>query len=246
MAELAGRTAVVTGASRGIGLEVARGLGRAGAAVVVVARRPAGVDAAVGVLRAEGLDAVGAACDVSDAAAVRALPDRLSSAAGRPLGADVLVCAAGTTGERGLVAKTLQSPDALWREVMATNLDGAFACLSTFVPGMVERRWGRVVTVSACMGRFSGPGLGGGWAAYRVSKTALTTLTRNLGAELGHGRRGVLVDAVCPGHCRTDLGGPAAPRSAAQGADTAVWLATRPAAGALTGLLWEDRAVVPF
>ena len=110
---------------------------------------------------------------------------------------------------------------------MAVNLDGAFMTISTFVPGMVERRHGRVVTLSACLGRFSGPGTSGGLAPYRVSKAGLNALTRNLVAELGHGRRGVLVDATCPGHCRTDLGGPDAPRTAEQGAATAVWLASR-------------------
>ena len=93
---------------------------------------------------------------------------------------------------------------------------------------MVERRWGRVVNVSACLGRMSGPGTAGGLAPYRVSKAALNALTKNLSAELGDGRRGVLVDATCPGHCRTDMGGPDAARAApAEGAATAVWLACR-------------------
>lgn len=134
--------------------------------------------------------------------------------------------------------------------MMAVNLDGAYTTISTFVPGMVERRHGRVITLSACLGRFSGPGTAGGLAPYRVSKAGLNALTRNLAAELGHGRRGVLVDATCPGHCRTDLGGPDAPRSAEQGADTTVWLATRDIAESTgperTGLLWEDRKIVPW
>ena len=71
-------------------------------------------------------------------------------------------------------------------------------------------------------------------------------LVRNLAHEQSLGRRGVLVDAICPGHCRTDMGGPDAPRSAEEGAETIVWLATRSAAGAETGLLWEDRQIVPW
>jgi NAD(P)-dependent dehydrogenase (short-subunit alcohol dehydrogenase family) len=90
----------------------------------------------------------------------------------------------------------------------------------------------------------SGPGTAGGLAPYRVSKAALNAMTKNLSAELGDGRRGVLVDAVCPGHCRTDMGGEAAPRSAAEGAATAVWLACRDEGP--TGLLWEDGDVVPW
>ncbi len=235
---LDGRTALVTGGSRGLGLAVARGLGAQGATVVVAARDRGRVDAAVARLVAEGTDAVGVGVDVADAAAVRALPERLG-----PLAAvDVLVCAAGVMSDR--TAKTLRTTDDEWRRVLGTNLDGVFTATSVFVPGMVERRWGRVVHYSACLGRMSGPGTNGGLAPYRVSKAAVNALTKNLAAELGAGRRGVLVDAVCPGHCRTDMGGPEAPRSAEDGAETAVWLACRD--GGDTGLLWEDRAVVPW
>ncbi len=238
MGALDGRVALVTGGSRGLGRQVAGELGAAGATVVVVARDGVGVARAVDELVALGVDAVGHAVDVADAAAVRALPAALG-----PLAAvDVLVCAAGVMSAR--TAKTLRTDDGEWRRVLGTNLDGAFTVTSTFVPGMVERRWGRVVHLSACLGRMSGPGTAGGLAPYRVSKAAVNALVKNLSAELGDGRRGVLVDATCPGHCRTDMGGPDAPRSAAEGAETAVWLACRDAGP--TGLLWEDRQVVPW
>ena len=236
--DLDGRVALVTGGSRGIGRAVATGLARAGATVVLVARDAGRVEQAVADLVAEGLDVTGSAVDVADPAAVRRLPDALG-----PLGqVDVLVNAAGVMSER--TAKTLRTTDEEWRRVLGTNLDGAFATAAAFVPGMVERRWGRVVNLSACLGRMSGPGTAGGLAPYRVSKAALNALTKNLAAEMGDGRRGVLVDATCPGHCRTDMGGPDAPRSAEQGAATAVWLACR-AAGP-TGRLWEDGEVVPW
>ena len=236
--ELEGRTALVTGGSRGIGREVATALARAGATVVLVARDAGRLDRVVAGLVGEGLDVTGVAVDVADTAAVRALPESLG-----PLAAvDVLVNAAGVMSER--TAKTLRTSDEEWRRVMGANLDGTFATTAVFVPGMVQRRWGRVVNLSACLGRMSGPGTAGGLAPYRISKAAVNALTKNLSAELGDGRRGVLVDAVCPGHCRTDMGGPDAPRSAADGAETAVWLAGR--AEGPTGLLWEDRAVVPW
>ena len=206
--------------------------------MVLVGRDAGRLEQAVGALVAEGVDAAGAQVDVADAAAVRALPDRLG-----PLGAvDVLVNAAGVMSERW--AKTLRTSDEEWRRVLGTNLDGVFATTAAFAPGMVERRWGRVVNLSACLGRMSGPGTAGGLAPYRVSKAAVNALTKNLAAELGDGRRGVLVDATCPGHCRTDMGGGDAPRSAEQGAATAVWLASRD--GGPTGVLWEDRQVVPW
>lgn len=236
--DLDGRTAVVTGGSRGIGREVATGLARAGATVVLLARDATRLEQVVAELVADDLDVTGAAVDVSDTAAVRSLPDRLGV-----LGAvDVLVNAAGVMSER--TAKTLRTSDQEWRRVMGTNLDGTFATTAAFVPGMVERRWGRVVNLSACLGRMSGPGTAGGLAPYRVSKAAVNALTKNLSAELGDGRRGVLVDAVCPGHCRTDMGGDAAPRSAAEGAETVLWLVGREAGQ--TGALWEDRTVVPW
>jgi 3-oxoacyl-[acyl-carrier protein] reductase len=238
-AALDGQVALITGGSRGIGFAAARGLARAGATVVLVGQDVGRAEAAAAQLIDEGLDAVGIGADVSDPVAVEQLRDQLG-----PLAAvDILVLSAGVMAER--MSKTLRTTWAEWRRVMDVNLDGAFLMTAAFVPGMVERRTGRLITVSACLGRFSGPGTAGGLAPYRVSKAALNALTRNLAAELQWGRRGVLVDAMCPGHCRTDMGGPDAPRSADEGAETIVWLATR-APESETGRLWEDRQIVPW
>jgi len=134
---------------------------------------------------------------------------------------------------------------------MATNIDAAFYSLETFGQDLAKRRSGRVIALSACLGRFSGPGTVGGLAPYRISKAALNAMVRNFAAEMQWGQRGVLVDAVCPGHCRTDMGGPDAPRSAKEGAETVVWLADRDDRNldgdvVQTGLLWEDREIVPW
>ncbi len=239
------RISLITGGSRGIGLAAARGLGRFGDTVVLVGQDPERVQSAASLLRSEGIAAHGFACDVADATAMAELPERLG-----PLAAvDVLVLSAGVMSSRS--SKTLRTEAEEWHRVIATNLDGAFHAISAFVPGMVERRQGRVIAVSACLGRFSGPGTAGGLAPYRVSKAALNALVKNLAAETMQGKRGVLVDAMCPAHCRTDMGGPEAPRSAEEGADTIVWLATRElpsgSSGAIvTGALWEDRAVIPW
>ena len=235
MPQLDGQVALVTGGTRGIGLAAARGLGQLGATVVLVGREP---DAAVAQLVGEGLDAVGQVCDVADVDAVLALPEALGPLAQL----DVLVTAAGVMSEK--MTKTLRTSPAEWRRVLGINLDGTWAALAAFGPAMAQRRSGRIITLSACLGRMSGPGTAGGLAPYRVSKAAVNAMTKNLAAETGDGRRGVLVDAVCPGHCRTDMGGPDAPRSAEDGADTVLWLATREPGP--TGLLWEDRQPVPW
>lgn len=240
---LDGQVALITGGSRGIGLAAARLLGARGATVVLVGADPDRTRLAAAQLQAEGIDAVGETADVADAASVDALQSRLG-----PLGQPaILVCSAGVMSER--MAKTLRTSPAEWDRVLGINLDGVFHAIRTFVPGMVERREGRVIAVSACLGRMSGPGTSGGLAPYRVSKAAVNALVRNLAHEVGMGARGVFVDAMCPGHCRTDMGGPDAPRSAEEGAETIAWLATRPTGSdvsAPTGLLWEDRAVVPW
>lgn len=239
------RISLITGGSRGIGLAAARGLGQRGDTVVLVSRDQERVQAAASLLQSEGIEAHGFACDVADPAAMARLTERLG-----PLAAvDVLVISAGLMSSRG--SKTLRTDPEEWHRILATNLDGAFHSIATFVPGMVERRSGRVIAVSACLGRFSGPGTSGGLAPYRVSKAALNALIKNLAAETMQGKRGVLVDAMCPAHCRTDMGGPDAPRSAEEGADTIVWLATREVAeGAtqplVTGALWEDREVIAW
>ena len=242
---LDGRVALVTGGTRGIGHAAARGLAQAGATVIVLGTDAVRALQVAREMQDDGLDVVGVGVDVSDARAVAELPQFLG-----PLGAvDVLVNSAGVMSDRR--AKTVRTAPEEWRRVMSVNLDGSFYAISTFVPGMVERGWGRVINVSACLGRLSGPGTAGGLAPYRVSKAAVNAMTRNLAAELQGGAKGVLVDAMCPAHCRTDMGGPDAPRSAEEGADTIVWLATRAARAddgqaVSTGLLWEDRVVVPW
>lgn len=237
--------AVVTGGSRGIGFEVARGLGALGASVVLLGKDAERAKRAAGELQALDIDAVGEGVDLTDPDAIHALHDRLG-----PLGEpDVLVLSAGVMAEK--MTRTLRTSPSEWRRVMATNLDAAFYSIEAFAQAMARRRSGRVIALSACLGRFTGPGTAGGLAPYRVSKAALNAMVRNFAAEMQWGERGVLVDAVCPGHCRTQMGGPEAPRSAEEGAATVVWLADRPArddsdASVPTGLLWEDQQIVPW
>jgi len=146
------------------------------------------------------------------------------------------------------MSKTLRTTNEEWRRVMAINLDSVFCALNILAAPMAEARNGRIIIYSACLGRMTGPGNAGGLVPYRVSKAGVNALVRNLAHETGHGSRGLLVDAVCPNHTRTDMGGPDAPLSVEQGADTAIWLATRtfdPSTDK-TGLFWEERQVIDW
>jgi NAD(P)-dependent dehydrogenase (short-subunit alcohol dehydrogenase family) len=145
------------------------------------------------------------------------------------------------------MSKTLKTSDAEWRRVMSINLDSVFTLVNGLAPVMVEARSGRIIIYSACLGRMSGPGNTGGLAPYRISKAGVNALVRNLAHETGLGARGVLVDAVCPNHSRTDMGGADAPRSAEEGAACALWLATREFNPSdTTGVLWEDNQIVEW
>lgn len=184
--------------------------------------------------------AQGYAVDLASAEAIEALARKLQN-----IDIHILVNSAGVMSEK--TAKTLRTENTEWRRVMDINLNAPFLMVKHFVPQMVERREGRVINVTACLGRFSGPGTSGGLAPYRVAKAGLNALTKNLSAELGGGKRGILVDAICPGHCQTDMGGPSAPRTAAQGAETITWLAAREVNETTkSGLLWEDRSIVSW
>lgn len=238
---LAEKVAVITGGSRGIGFATAKELGALGATVVLVGRNEENLSAAVSMLLDQGVDADSICVDVSDGLKVL---EKVSQHSLAPQ-ADILINSAGVMSEK--MAKTLRTTNDEWQRVMGINLDGTFNMISAIGPQMAQRKSGRIINVSACLGRFTGPGLAGGLAPYRISKTAVNALTKNLAAELGNGTRGVLVDAMCPNHTRTDMGGPDAPRSPEEAADTIVWLATREhASDTQTGLLWEDRQIVPW
>jgi NAD(P)-dependent dehydrogenase (short-subunit alcohol dehydrogenase family) len=106
---------------------------------------------------------------------------------------------------------------------------------------MTKNRYGRIVNVSSGQGQLSD--MGAGTPAYRISKTALNALTRIIAAEFTGS--GILVNSMCPGWVRTDMGGSSAPRTTAQGADTAVWLATLPDGGP-SGGYFRDRKAIPW
>lgn len=235
--------AVVSGASRGLGFESARGLGAAGFDLALVAKDAERLKEAAAKLGSEfpNISIKTFPVDLADSEATRTVIAQIQSVGT----VEILMLAHGVMSEK--MSKTLKTTDAEWRRVLAINLDAVFTLVNGLAPVMVENRSGRVIIYSACLGRMSGPGNTGGLAPYRISKAGVNALVRNLAHETGLGSRGVLVDAICPNHSRTDMGGPDAPRSAAEGAASAIWLATREFnAGDVTGALWEDKAVIDW
>ena len=235
--------AVVSGASRGLGFESARGLGAAGFDLALVAKDSDRLQEAAAKLGSEfpNIAIKTFPVDLADSEATRKVIAQIQSVGT----VEILMLAHGVMSEK--MSKTLKTTDAEWRRVLAINLDAVFTLVNGLAPVMVENRSGRVIIYSACLGRMSGPGNTGGLVPYRVSKAGVNALVRNLAHETGLGSRGVLVDAICPNHSRTDMGGPDAPRSAAEGAATAIWLATREfSAGDVPGALWEDNAVIDW
>jgi len=234
---------IVTGGSRGLGYVCAKEMRAAGHDVVVVAR-----DKERLVAVAAELGCQYRAADLEDLDAARDTFNEILTSFGTP---EIVILAHGVMSAK--MSKTLKTDSAEWRRVMAINLDSVFCALNVLAAPMAEARAGRVVIFSACLGRMSGPGNAGGLAPYRVSKAGVNALVRNLAHETGLGARGFLVDAVCPNHSRTDMGGPDAPLSAQEGARTAIWLATRAfdvngssEQDKLTGVLWEEMKVVPW
>ncbi|MFM8672592.1 MAG: SDR family NAD(P)-dependent oxidoreductase [Candidatus Nanopelagicus sp.] len=235
--------AIVTGGSRGLGYETAKGLIESGYFVYIIGRDEVRVKES-----AQRLGCQSRAVDVADSQKFRKTLIEISEDATRRGFSvlDVLVLAHGVMSEK--MSKTLRTTDEEWRRVLSINLDAVFTAINQLAPAMAEARKGRVVVYSACLGRMSGPGTHGGLAPYRISKAGVNALVKNLSYETGLGARGFLIDAICPNHCRTDMGGPDAPRSAAEGAETAIWLATRSFDPSVdkTGLLWEDRQIVEW
>ena len=190
--KLEGRTAVVTGGGRGIGAAVAGALAEEGASVVVSARSEKEIESVAAELRGAGHTAWAVPCDVTDPVQVFALAETAGERLGR---VDILVNNAGMVISAPLKSLSLE----IWNQIMAVNATGVFLCTKAFLPGMVERGWGRVVNVASIAGKTGGPYI----SAYSASKHAVIGFTRSVAAEVA--TSGVTVNAVCPGYVDTPM-----------------------------------------
>ena len=192
MTDLQGRRALVTGAGRGIGRVVALDLARAGVNVALASRTRSEVEAVADEARGLGVRALALTADVSRSEDVREMFKEARAGLG-PI--DVLVNGAGIAPS-ALVVKT---SDELWHQAIETNLSGTFYCIREVLPEMMERGWGRVVTIASIAGKTGYPYI----SAYAASKHGVLGLTKCVALEAAS--RGVTVNAVCPGYVDTPM-----------------------------------------
>lgn len=229
------KIAVVTGANRGIGYEISRQLGQLGVTVVMTARDKEKGQEAFKQLKLEGLDVHFHSLDVTNESSIQELALYLKEQFGS---IDILINNAGISidGNKNVLEASLDT----FRKTMETNVYGPLRLSQALATSLQESGDGRIVNVSSGMGAIKD--LGGWSPSYSFSKTALNALTIQLADELQG--KGVLVNSMCPGWVRTDMGGLSAPRSVAEGADTAVWLATGNVGR--TGKFFRDRKEIAW
>jgi NAD(P)-dependent dehydrogenase (short-subunit alcohol dehydrogenase family) len=227
------RVAVVSGANRGIGLEVVRQLAQLGCDVVLGARDPTKGEAARRKLGAPSVIVM--ALDVADPKAAPRVAEQVRDRFGR---CDILINNAGVHYDTWETAT--RADFRIVHEAMETNVVGAWRLAAALVPLMRERHYGRIVNVSSEAGSLAS--MDASAPAYAVSKAALNALTRVLAAELRG--TGVLVNSICPGWVATDMGGRGG-RPVEQGAAGIVWAATLLEDGP-TGGFFRDGAPLPW
>jgi NAD(P)-dependent dehydrogenase (short-subunit alcohol dehydrogenase family) len=228
------KLAVVTGANRGIGLEVVRQLSKQGFTVILGSREPSKGEAAAREIGRP--DVIARELDVSNDASVRRFAESVAKEFGR---VDVLVNNAGFNYDQGQKASTTDLGKV--HETLETNLFGAWRMAQVLVPLMKKNKFGRIVNVSSEAGSLAS--MGGSTPAYSVSKAAMNAFTIAVASELKGS--GILVNSVCPGWVRTAMGGANAPRSVEQGAASILWAALLPDDGP-TGGFFRDGKPVPW
>lgn len=189
---LDGRVAVVTGASKGLGRQMAESLAEAGATVALVARSRDLLEEVKAGILARGGKAYAFVGDVSKESDVTAVADEIRRQAGIP---DILINNAGTNIRRPLHEFTLEE----WHQVMSINVDGPFLCSRAFIPGMIEKKFGRIISMASTMAHVSLPQR----AAYSASKCAVLGMTRAMALDLAP--YNITANAISPGPFPTEI-----------------------------------------
>ena len=210
MFRLDGKTALVTGASQGIGAAIARRLAEQGARVILAARNAEKLEALAAGLRGAGAQVHVLTLDLAETTGI---PERLKSIPEEFEAIDILVNNAGITADTLLLRMSLEQ----WDTVLRTNLTGAFAMTKELVRGMMKRRFGRVISVSSVVGLMGNPGQ----ANYAAAKAGLIGFSKSLARELGS--RGITVNVVAPGYIETAMTA-ALPEAARKGLSEAIAL----------------------
>ena len=239
------KVALITGANKGIGLETGRQLGKLGFAVLLGARDVPKGEAAAKLLRADGIDARAVKLDVTKVEDIAAVARMVESKFGK---LDVLVNNAGVMLEKGWTQNTTSTTDLdKLRATFDANVFAVVAVTNALLPMLRKADAARIVNVSSILGSVSyqatpgSPTYGTKLLAYNASKAALNMFTIHLAHEL-RGTK-MKVNSAHPGWVKTDLGGSAAPMSAADGAKTEVELATLPADGPTGGFFHMGEAI---
>jgi NAD(P)-dependent dehydrogenase (short-subunit alcohol dehydrogenase family) len=232
---LAGRTAVITGANRGIGLAIATLFVREGAQCIMLVRDRAAGERAARAIEVQGPTPFVVTGDVSDRGEIASAVTEISERFAR---VDMLVNNAGVLMDEDRNTPPSRMDRSVFERTLAVNLGGPIALSQSLLPFMGSGA--RIINVSSTMGQLTG-GSAGYAPAYCISKTALNAFTQALAAELSP--RGFMVDCFHPGWAKTAMGGPNASVDPMQAANVALFLATRPHSDK-TGLFWRHPGVV--
>ena len=229
------KIAVVTGANRGIGFEVSRQLAKKDIHVVLTSRNKTKGLVAYSKLKEEEFDVAYHQLDVTDISSIQALNESLKRDYGR---LDILINNAGIMLDKNDSENTsiFKTKVETIIKTLETNTFGPLLLCQILIPLMKKNNYGRIVNISSGMGQLSD--MCGGYTAYRFSKTGLNVITRILAYELKD--ENILVNTMCPGWVKTDMGGPNATRSVEESSGTIIWLATLPEGGP-SGEFFRDK-----